>query len=494
MQNLSEALEESSSSEKQEIVLELETALGPEKVVSKPHQLKPFECDGLTARKAMPYVVVLPETLEEIQAVLAIARVHQLPVVTRGSGTSLSGGAMPHSQGILLVLSRMNKVLEFNPEEAWIRVQPGIFNARVSEYVKDSGFYYAPDPSSQIICSIGGNIAENSGGIHCLKYGTTLPNILEITYLNMKGEVFTYSRQNSPGIDLMTILVGSEGLLGIVIEAKLKLLPIPPSSKVMMISFASVRSAAEAVSAIISSGVIPAALEMLDKLTLQAVNEYLKLSFPENTEAVLLCELDGQIEEVQDLIGKVEVVLEEYKPIEYVLSKDEQDKKNMWLLRKSAFPAIGKTTPDYYCIDGSIPRSALADTLEGIERLSKEHGLRVCNVFHAGDGNLHPLILYDAKDGETDRAEVLGEAILQLCLQAGGSVTGEHGVGIEKLNSMCEQFSTAELEVFHALKKALDPSELLNPGKAIPTLARCSELGGMHVHEGRVPYPEVERF
>lgn len=466
-------------------------------VLDKEEQLKPFECDALTAYRQLPRLAVIPNNTREIQAIVKICNEHKVPIVARGAGTSLSGGARPNEDGILLNLAKLNQVLEIDTHNRTATVQPGVRNLAISEAAKPYGLYYAPDPSSQIACTIGGNIAENSGGVHCLKYGLTVHNVLALKILTIDGEILELGGKNydASGFDLLSLMTGSEGMLGITLEATVKLLPQPHDRKVILAAFDKVQNAGDAVNGIISNGVIPAGLEMLDQLTIQATEMYCSPGYPENAAAVLICELDGYDEELATQVDLVKTILNDHHAIEVRVAKDEKEAELLWLGRKASFPALGNLTPDYYCMDGTIPRKHLAYVLECINQLSEKYALRVANVFHAGDGNLHPVILYDANiSGELETAEKLGGEILELCVKVGGTITGEHGVGVEKLNQMCVQFSEAEISTFHAIKSAFDENALLNPGKAIPTLHRCAELGAMHVHNGKLPHPDLPRF
>jgi len=465
-------------------------------ILHEAEDLRPFECDGLAAYRATPLLVALPDTVGQVQALLRYAHEHDVPVVARGAGTGLSGGALPLEKGILLVMARFNRILEVDVEAGTARVQPGVRNLAISQAVSKHGLYYAPDPSSQIACSIGGNVAENAGGVHCLKYGLTVHNILKLEILTIEGELVTLGSDalDCPGFDLLALFTGSEGMLGIVTEVTVKLLAKPQSTRVALASFDDVELAGAAVAQIIAAGIVPAGLEMMDNLALRAAEDFIHAGYPVDAAAVLLCEVDGNERDVQEDCLKVEALLRAAGATEVRVAKDEAERQIFWAGRKNAFPAVGRISPDYYCMDGTIPRRELPGVLAGIERLSAEYGLRVANVFHAGDGNLHPLILFDANAGETERAEALGGAILDLCVKVGGSITGEHGVGREKINQMCTQFNADELTLFHALKAAFDPKGLLNPGKNIPTLHRCAEFGAMHVHGGALPFPELERF
>ncbi len=479
------------------IITQLLAQLPEHCVLSHTEDLRPYECDALSAYRALPLAVVIPETTEQIRIALQICSENNVPVVARGSGTGLSGGALPHSQGILLSLARFNRIIEIDPQNRTARVQPGVTNLAISSAAAAYGLYYAPDPSSQLACSIGGNVAENAGGVHCLKYGLTTHNIQALEVLTIDGEQLTIGSQalDAPGYDLLALLTGSEGLLAITIEITVKLLPCPEVAQVVMASFDSVDAAGTAVTATIASGIIPAGLELLDRPAIKAVDKFINTGYPKDAAAILLCELDGTQADVSAQIERVERVFTEAGATSQQVSRDEQERQRFWAGRKAAFPAMGRLSPDYYCMDGTIPRKHLAKVLNHINTLSEEYQLPICNVFHAGDGNLHPLILYDAnKPGELQRTEELGGKILELCVEVGGTITGEHGVGIEKINQMCVQFNNAELQQFHDIKHAFDPGKLLNPGKAIPTLHRCAEFGAMHVHHGELPHPELERF
>jgi len=458
---------------------------------------RPFECDGLMVYRKLPLLVALPENAGQVRAILQTCHRLGVPVVTRGAGTGLSGGALPLEDGVLLVLSRMNRILEIDTDNRTARVEPGVRNLAVSEAVAPLGLYYAPDPSSQIACSIGGNVAENSGGVHCLKYGLTVHNVLQVKLLTIEGEELSVGGKalDAPGYDLLAIINGSEGMLGVITEVTLRLLPRPETAQVVLSGFATVEAAAAAVGAIIGAGIVPAGLEMMDRLSVDAVEAFIAPGYPRDAEAVLLCELDGGAAEVDEQMRRVRAILEQQGATSITVSASETERLRLWAGRKNAFPAVGRIKPDYYCMDGTIPRRELPKVLGEIAADAEEIGLTVANVFHAGDGNLHPLIMYDAdRPGELEKAEALGAQILRRCIEAGGTVTGEHGVGMEKIDSMCEQFSSAELEQFHALKRAFDPQGLLNPGKAVPTLNRCAELGAMHVHGGALPFPDLPRF
>ncbi len=490
-------LQASEKSRNPELAKALRGIVGADAVITEEEALRPFECDGLTAYRELPLMVVLPSNIEEVQQVMKKCAQHSVPVVTRGAGTGLSGGALPLSDGVLLSLTRMNQILEINASARTARVQPGVRNLAISEAVRHLGLYYAPDPSSQIACSIGGNVAENSGGVHCLKYGLTVHNIQQLKVVTVDGELIDIGSEalDAPGYDLLALMTGSEGMLGIVVEVLVKLLPIPPVAQVVMAAFDEVDKAGNAVAAIIGGGILPAGLEMMDSYAITAAEDFVHAGYPVDAAAILLCELDGTQEEVDTQIAKVEKIMVEYGATDTQVATDETTRQRFWSGRKAAFPAVGRISPDYYCIDGTIPRRELGTVLTAISNLSEEFGLRVANVFHAGDGNLHPLILYDAnKEGELEKTEELGNRILELCVEVGGTVTGEHGVGVEKLRPMCMQFEDPVIEQFHAVKAAWDPENLLNPGKAVPTLSRCAEFGAMHVHQGNLPFSNLERF
>ena len=475
----------------------LRRALPPGGLITDPAALKPYETDGLTAFRELPWAVALPETEGQVLEVLRICRKHRLPLAPRGAGTGLSGGARPVRDGLVLGLSKLNRILEIDLENCVARVQPGVRNLAVSEAAAPHGLYYAPDPSSQIACSIGGNIAENSGGVHCLKYGLTVHNLLGLKVLSIEGETLHLGGKgfDYPGFDLLALMCGSEGMLGLVVEATLRLLPQPPDKLVLLAAFRSLGDAAAAVTGIIRAGIVPAGLEMMDGLAIRAAEDFAGAGYPREAAAILLCELDGAKEELAALESSVLAILAEAKAFRIRRARSPEQQARLWSGRKAAFPAMGRIASDYYCVDGTIPRRALADVLEGIAELSRRYGLAVANVFHAGDGNLHPLILYDGKqDGQSGRAQELGGKILELCVAAGGTITGEHGVGVEKLDQMCVQFGPRELAQFERVKQAFDPQGLLNPGKRIPRPSRCVELGGMHVHEGKMPFAAMPRF
>ena len=466
-------------------------------VLTEKEQLAPYECDGLSAYHCLPWLVVLPEVVEQVQKILHICDEKGVPVVARGAGTGLSGGAIPLDNGVLLSLAKFNAILQIDVNNRMAIVQPGVRNLAISEAVAKYGLYYAPDPSSQIACTIGGNVAENSGGVHCLKYGLTTHNILRVKVITMDGEMIVIGSHalDSPGYDLLALMTGSEGMLGVIVEVTVKLIPIPETAQVVLAAFADVIQAGEAVAGIIAEGLIPAGLEMMDKAAIQAAEDFIHAGYPTDAEAILLCELDGTAEQVEEELEKAVGLLQHFGATEVRVAQTEQERQKMWAGRKSAFPAVGRISPDYYCMDGTIPRRHLAKVLQGIADLAKKYDLAVANVFHAGDGNLHPLILYNANvPGELEKAEHFGSDILELSVAVGGTITGEHGVGVEKINQMCFQFSNDEIKQFHAIKRAFDEKGLLNPGKAVPTLNRCAEFGALHVHAGQLPHAELERF
>ncbi|KWR88660.1 glycolate oxidase subunit GlcD [Cupriavidus sp. IDO] len=483
--------------DKAAIVRDLQALLPDLQLLHSKEDLRPFECDGLSAYRITPMLVALPGTIDEVQTLLKYALAQGVPVVARGAGTGLSGGALPLEKGILLVMARFNRILEIDAEAGTARVQPGVRNLAISQAAAPHGLYYAPDPSSQIACSIGGNVAENAGGVHCLKYGLTVHNILKVEIVTIDGERLTLGSEalDSPGFDLLALFTGSEGMLGVVVEVTVKLLTKPQSAKVLLASFDDIEKAGDAVAQIIGAGVIPGGLEMMDNLAIRAAEDFIHAGYPVDAEALLLCEVDGAELDVQEDCERVETLLRAAGATNIRLAKNEAERQRFWAGRKNAFPAVGRISPDYYCMDGTIPRRELSRVLRGIAELSVQYGLSVANVFHAGDGNMHPLILFDANaPGEMDRAEAIGARILELCVAVGGSITGEHGVGREKINQMCTQFNSDELTFFHAVKAAFDPDGLLNPGKNVPTLHRCAEFGSMHVHHGVLPFPELERF
>ena len=466
-------------------------------VLADKEELHPYECDGLSAYRSLPWLVVLPESINEIQQIVALCYQNNIQIIARGAGTGLSGGALPQENCLILSLAKLNRILKIDPDARIAQVQPGVRNLQISNEAKPYGLYYAPDPSSQIACTIGGNVAENAGGVHSLKYGLTVHNILEVKIVDIEGELITLGglSLDNPGYDLLALITGSEGLLGIIVEITVRLLPLPEKAQVLLASFDNVISAGQTVGDIIANGVIPAGLEMMDKLAIHAAEDFAHAGYPKDAAAILLCELDGTVEEVEQTILKVKAIAEKNNATEIRISTNETERALIWQGRKSAFPAVGRLAPDYYCMDGTIPKKCLPDVLDAINKLSEQYNLPVANVFHAGDGNLHPLILYDANiNGELERTEEFGAKILELCVKVGGSITGEHGVGIEKIDQMCVQFKSLELQQFHYVKAAFDSKGMLNPGKAVPTLHRCAELGGMHVHDGQLSHPELERF
>jgi glycolate oxidase len=480
-----------------EIAAALRAVLPAHCVLVEEEDTRPYECDGLSAFRQLPVAVALPENEAQVQQVLRTCRAMDVPVVARGAGTSLSGGAMPHGSGVVLSLAKLNRILKLDPLGRVALVQPGVRNLAISEAASPHGLYYAPDPSSQIACSIGGNVAENSGGVHCLKYGLTVHNVLGVRGVTIDGEIVELGGQalDTPGLDLLALAIGSEGMLLVVTEVLVRLIPQPQLARVVMASFDDVVKAGDAVAAIIAAGIIPAGLEMMDRKASRAVEPFVNAGYDLDAEAILLAESDGTPEEVDDEIERIQQVMREAGATASVVSGSEAERLRFWSGRKNAFPAAGRVSPDYYCMDGTIPRKNLGRMLAAIAAMEEKYSLRCMNVFHAGDGNLHPLILFDAnRPGEWERADRFGADILELCVELGGTVTGEHGVGIEKINSMCVQFSPAERSAFFAVKRAFDPPGLLNPGKGIPTLARCAEYGKMHVRAGQLPFPDLPRF
>jgi glycolate oxidase len=475
----------------------LRAFLPREAVLYEQEEVKPYECDGLSAYRQVPMVVALPATEAQVAQVLRTCHALGVPVVARGAGTGLSGGALPRSDGVLLSLAKLMRILEIDPRARTARVEPGVRNLAISEAAAPHGLYYAPDPSSQIACSIGGNVAENAGGMHCLKYGLTVHNILKLRAWTIEGELLEIGSggYDAAGYDLLALMTGSEGMLAVITEITVKLLPRPERAQCVLAAFDDVAKAGQAVANVIAAGIIPAGLEMMDKLTTGAVEPFVNAGYPLDAEAILLCESDGNEQEVAEEIERMRAVLQASGATEIRVSQSESERMRFWAGRKAAFPAAGRVSPDYYCMDGTIPKKALPRVLAAIGELSKEYGLRCMNVFHAGDGNLHPLILYDAnRPGELERTEAFGAKILALSIEVGGTITGEHGVGVEKIDSMCAQFRAPELAIFHAVKRAFDEAGLLNPGKAVPTLNRCAELGRMHVHAGQERFPDLPRF
>jgi glycolate oxidase len=480
-----------------EIALALREIVPGEGVIVAEPERRAYESDGLTAYRQPPLVVVLPSTVPQVSAVLRYCQAEGLKVVPRGAGTSLSGGALPLADGVLLGMAKFNRILEIDYDNRVVVVQPGVTNLGISNAVADAGFYYAPDPSSQIACTIGGNVAENSGGVHCLKYGLTTNNLLGLEMVLMDGEVIRLGGKHldAGGYDLMGVMTGSEGLLGVVTEVTVRILRKPPAARALLIGFAATEDAGDCVAAIIAAGIIPGGMEMMDRPAIHAAEDFVQAGYPRDAEALLIVELDGPEAEVTHLIGRVETIARANQANSLRISNSETERLSFWAGRKAAFPAVGRISPDYYCMDGTIPRARLAEVLAKMRELSAQYGLRVANVFHAGDGNLHPLILYDANQpGEIERAEAFGADILRLCVAVGGVLTGEHGVGVEKRDLMGTMFDETDLAHQERVKCAFDPDALLNPGKVFPTLHRCAELGRLHVHHGALPHPDLPRF
>lgn len=480
-----------------ELAAALRAIVPGEGVIDQAVELKAYESDGLTAYRQPPLLVVLPETTEQVSKVLAYCKREGVKVVPRGAGTSLSGGALPLADGIILGLGKFNRVLEIDYDNRCAVVQPGVTNLGITTAVQDAGFYYAPDPSSQIACTIGGNVAENSGGVHCLKYGLTTNNLLGLEIVLIDGEVLRIGGKamDAPGYDLLGLMTGSEGLLGVVTEVTVRILPKPTTAKALLLGFPSSEQAGDCVGAIIAGGIIPGGMEMMDRPAIHAAEAFVKAGYPLDVEALLIVELDGPEAEVEHLVAEVARIAKEKGASVSRTSADEEERQRFWAGRKAAFPAVGRLSPDYYCMDGTIPRKALPLVLERMREMSQTHNLRVANVFHAGDGNLHPLILYDAnEEGELERAEAFGADILTLCVEVGGVLTGEHGVGVEKRDLMGQMFNETDLAVQQQVKCAFDPDGLLNPGKVFPELHRCAELGRMHVHRGQLRFPDLPRF
>src|SRR5881409_3029047 len=479
------------------VIAELSAVLPAHALLWQREDTVPYECDGLTAYRQLPLAVALPENDAQVAAVLQACHRLQVPVVARGAGTGLSGGALPHALGVTLSLAKFNQILKIDPLAQTAVAQCGVRNLAISEAAAPHGLYYAPDPSSQIACTIGGNVAENSGGVHCLKYGLTLHNVLRVRGFTIDGEPLELGSEapDAPGLDLLALAVGSEGMLFVVTEVMVKLLPKPQCARVIMASFDDVGKAGQALADVIAAGIIPAGLEMMDRPATHAVEQFVAAGYDLDAAAILLCESDGTPEEVEDEIARMQAVLERSGVARMTVSRDEAERLRFWSGRKAAFPAVGRISPDYYCMDGTIPRKRLGEILQFIAQMEAKYGLRCPNVFHAGDGNLHPLILFDANDAdELRRTELFAAEVLEKCIELGGTITGEHGVGVEKINQMCVQFQPDELEMFQAVKAAFDPARLLNPGKAVPTLARCAEYGRMHVRGGKLPHAELPRF
>jgi glycolate dehydrogenase FAD-linked subunit len=482
---------------RERIAAALRNIVPGEGVIATERAMRPYESDGLTAYRQLPMIVVLPETTAQVSRILAYCHSEGIKVVPRGAGTSLSGGALPLADGVLLGMAKFNRIREIDLANRVVVAEPGVTNLAVTHAVQDAGFYYAPDPSSQIACTIGGNVAENSGGVHCLKYGMTSNNVLGCEIVLMSGEVVRIGGKHLDpgGYDLLGIVNGSEGLLGVVTEVTVRILKKPECARALLVGFASSEDAGECVGRIIGAGIIPGGMEMMDRPAIHAAEEFVHAGYPLDVEALLIVELDGPQPEVDDLIRRVEAIARECRAVTSRSSASEEERLLFWAGRKAAFPAVGRISPDYFCMDGTIPRAKLPLVLARMRELSDRYGLRVANVFHAGDGNLHPLILYDAnKPGELERAEEFGAAILRLCVEVGGVLTGEHGVGVEKRDLMPEMFTEADLDQQQRLKCAFDEKGLLNPGKVFPTLHRCAELGRMHVHAGRLAFPDLSRF
>ncbi|PWF47857.1 FAD-linked oxidase C-terminal domain-containing protein [Massilia glaciei] len=484
--------------ERQRLVNAALLAILPERcVLSAPEDTRPYECDGLAAYRQLPMLVTLPDTEAQVLAILNLCRELNVPIVPRGAGTGLSGGALPLANGVVISTARMNRIVRMEPLSRVAVVQPGVRNLAISDAAAQHGLYYAPDPSSQIACTIAGNVAENSGGVHCLKYGLTVHNVLRVRVATIDGDIIELGGESldAPGLDLLAVFIGSEGMLGIVTEVTVKLVPKPEKARVIMASFDDIVTGGNAVARVIGAGIIPAGLEMMDRTSVRMVEPFVKAGYDTDAAAILLCEADGTALEVDEEIARMTEVLSNAGASAIAVSQSEAERLRFWSGRKNAFPAAGRISPDYYCMDGTIPRKRLAQVLTGIAKMEETYGLRCANVFHAGDGNLHPLILFDAnKEGEFARAEAFGAAILALCVEVGGTITGEHGVGVEKIGSMCVQFSSAELSAFHAVKRAFDVHGLLNPDKAIPTLNRCAESGKMRVSAGLLRFAHLERF
>ena len=480
-----------------EIIAALRRIVPGEGVIAEEEELRAYECDGLTAYRQLPMIVVLPKTTQQISDILKYCHGSGVKIVPRGAGTSLSGGALPLEDGITLGLGKFNRILDIDYDNRCVTAQPGVTNLAITHAVEADGFYYAPDPSSQIACSIGGNVAENSGGVHCLKYGLTANNLLGIEMVLMDGETVRLGGKHldSGGYDLLGIVTGSEGLLGVITEVTVRMLRKPATARALLIGFPSTESAGDCVAQIIGAGIIPGGMEMMDKPAIHAAEAFVNAGYPLDAEALLIVELDGPEVEVDELIGRVEAIARENQADSVRISTSEAERDNFWAGRKAAFPAVGRISPDYYCMDGTIPRHRLSEVLTRMTELSEHYDLRVANVFHAGDGNLHPLILYDAnKPGELEKAEDFGSDILKLCVEVGGVLTGEHGVGVEKRDLMGEMFTEIDLNQQQRVKCAFDPTQQLNPGKVFPILHRCAELGRVHIHSGQTRFPDLPRF
>ncbi|MDW3204526.1 MAG: FAD-linked oxidase C-terminal domain-containing protein [Alphaproteobacteria bacterium] len=490
-------LDEGAIARRLSIADDLRAIVPGEGVIVDEDERRPYESDGLTAYRTMPLVVVLPETVEQVAEVLRYCKSHGIKVVPRGAGTSLSGGALPLADGVLLGMGKFNRVLEVDYDNRCARVQPGVTNLAITHAVQGDGFYYAPDPSSQIACTIGGNVAENSGGVHCLKYGLTTNNVLGIELVTMDGEIMRIGGKHldAEGYDLLGLAIGSEGLLGVVTEVTVRLLPKPETARALLIGFPSSEAGGDCVAQVIGSGIIPGGMEMMDKPAIIAAEDFVHAGYPMDCEALLIVELDGPEAEVDHLIGRVREIAEGLGATSLRISETDEERATFWAGRKAAFPAVGRLSPDYYCMDGTIPRNKLPLVLKRMNEMSAQYGLGVANVFHAGDGNLHPLIMYDANNpGELEKAEEFGADILKLCVEVGGVLTGEHGVGVEKRDLMPAMFTEEDLNQQQRVKCAFDPDGLLNPGKVFPQLHRCAELGRMHIHKGKIPFPDIPRF
>lgn len=480
-----------------QIVNDLKAICPGETVISRDREMRAYETDGLTAYRQLPLVVVLPQTVEQVSKVLSYCHKNEIPVVPRGSGTSLSGGALPIKDGVLLAMGKFNKILDIDFDNRCVVAEPGVTNLGISHAVETDGFYYAPDPSSQIACSIGGNIAENSGGVHSLKYGLTTNNVLGLEVVLVTGEVVQIGGKHldAEGYDLLGLMTGSEGLLGVVTKVTVRILRKPETARALLVGFSSSVNAGQCVADIISSGIIPAGMEMMDKPAIHAAESFVNAGYPLDVEALLIVELDGPGVEVDYLIEQVSKIADKNKAVSVVASRSEEERLSFWAGRKAAFPAVGRISPDYYCMDGTIPRHQLPTVLSGMSEMSERYGLRVANVFHAGDGNMHPLILYDANvPGELEKAEEFGADILKLCVKVGGVLTGEHGVGVEKRDLMPVMFSQDDLNQQQRVKCAFDAKALLNPGKVFPLLYNCAEAGRMHISGGKLPFPDIPRF
>lgn len=491
------AADQATLSRRAEIVADMRIIVPGEGVVEAEHAMRAFESDGLTAYRQLPLVVVLPETTAQVSRILKYCNERNIRVVPRGSGTSLSGGALPLADAVLLVMSRFNRILDIDFANRTVTAQPGVTNLGITKAVEEEGFYYAPDPSSQIACSIGGNVAENSGGVHCLKYGLTANNVLGLEMVLIDGEVIRLGGKHldAEGYDLLGLMTGSEGLLGVVTEVTVRILQKPEAARAMLVGFPSSEQAGQCVADIIGAGIIPGGMEMMDRPAIHAAEAFVHAGYPLDVEALLIVELDGPVAEIDHLIGEVERLAAQNGATTSRISTSDAERAVFWAGRKAAFPAVGRISPDYYCMDGTIPRKELPTVLARMRELSVKYGLEVANVFHAGDGNLHPLILYDAnKPGELDRAEAFGSDILRLCVEVGGVLTGEHGVGVEKRDLMPEMFTEIDLNQQIRVKCAFDPEHLLNPGKVFPQLHRCAEMGRMHISRGQVAFPDIPRF